>query len=435
MTWPQRRLKRLATIRVSNVDKKTLDGEVPVRLVNYTDVYYGDRLTPDLDLMRASASESQVSAFRLFPGDVVITKDSETPDDIGIAAYVDRTAANMVCGYHLAILRPLSYAVEGRYLYWSIVSGFAREQLSAGVTGVTRYGLRLDVIGSAELPAPSLPEQRVIAAFLDAETARIDAIVTRKRNLIELIGERRISLITAGVSGQLTGTGHRKPSSLSWLDAIPEHWDEVGLTLVAQLGSGHTPSRKRDDWWIESECTIPWITTGEVARLRSDRVEYLDETRERISPIGLENSAAEVHPEGTVVLCRTASAGYSGIMRYDMATSQDFATWTCGPLLRPRFVLLCLRAMRDDLLGRLAMGSTHKTIYMPDIQSLRIPLPPVEEQDEIVEVVWRQLDRDGQIEDLLSRQIDLLTERREALVTAAVTGEFDVARTVAEVAS
>ena len=61
-------------------------------------------------------------------------------------------------------------------------------------------------------------------------------------------------------------------------------------------------------------------------------------------------------------------------MGSDMATSQDFVTWTCGPLLEPRFLLLCLRAMRRDLLERLAQGSTHKTIYMPDIESIRVPL-------------------------------------------------------------
>ena len=109
--------------------------------------------------------------------------------------------------------------------------------------------------------------------------------------------------------------------------------------------------------------------------MRSDREEYISETREMISELGIANSSATVHPAGTVVLCRTASAGYSAMMADDMATSQDFATWTCGPLLRPRFLLLCLRAMRQDLLGRLAMGSTHQTIYMPDIESLRIPLP------------------------------------------------------------
>jgi type I restriction enzyme S subunit len=164
-------------------------------------------------------------------------------------------------------------------------------------------------------------------------------------------------------------------------------------------------------------------------------VEYIEETRESISPIGLENSAAEIHPAGTVVLCRTASAGYSGIMRHDMATSQDFATWTCGPLLSPRFLLLCLRAMRDDLLGRLATGSTHKTIYMPDIQSIRIPLPPREGQDRIVAALWRQIDKDGKVEDLLTRQIQLLAEHRQALITACVTGEIEVVEAMVEAAS
>ena len=85
--------------------------------------------------------------------------------------------------------------------------------------------------------------------------------------------------------------------------------------------------------------------------MRSDNIEYVLETREKISEVGMANSSATLHAAGTVVLCRTASAGYSAIMGADMATSQDFATWTCGPLLRPRFLLLCLRAMRKDLLA------------------------------------------------------------------------------------
>ena len=82
------------------------------------------------------------------------------------------------------------------------------------------------------------------------------------------------------------------------------------------------------------------------------------------------NSSAELHPKGSVVLCRTASAGYSAVMGKDMATSQDFVAWRCGPQLDPFYLLWCLRAMRSDLLGRLAMGSTHKTIYVPDLQAL-----------------------------------------------------------------
>lgn len=113
-------------------------------------------------------------------------------------------------------------------------------------------------------------------------------------------------------------------------------------------------------------------------------------------------------------------------MGTDMATSQDFVTWTCGPRLDPYYLLWCLRAMRQDLLGRLAMGSTHKTIYVPDLQMLRIPLPEVSEQREIVERIRKQnADIDAAI-DSINRQIELLKERRRSLITAAVTGQIDV---------
>jgi len=190
------------------------------------------------------------------------------------------------------------------------------------------------------------------------------------------------------------------------------------------MGSGHTPSRSNPEWW--TDCRIPWITTGEVSQVRDDRREVISETRERISELGLANSAAELHPKGTVVLCRTASAGYSGVMGHDMATSQDYVTWTCGPRLDPFYLLWCLRAMRQDLLGRLAMGSTHKTIYVPDLQMLRVPLPELGEQREIVKRIREANTRIDSLVDAINQQLALLAERRQALITAAVTGQMDV---------
>ena len=298
--------------------------------------------------------------------------------------------------------------------------------MSVAATGVTRFGLRADSIRDLVIRVPSLPAQRTIADYLDIETGHIDALLSKKRRMIELLAERRVGVTLAGVSGEVVCRSPRVRSSIPWMTQIPERWGTPKIGYVASLGSGHTPSRSKPEWWISEECTIPWITTGEVARLRSDRVEFVTQTRERISHIGLANSAAVVHPAHTVFLCRTASAGYSGIMATDMATSQDFATWTCGPGLEPRFLLLCLRAMRPDLLGRLAMGSTHKTIYMPDIRSLTIPLPSVEEQREIVLAVWNQLKVLGEAEDRLTEQIVLLEQRKQAFITGAVTGDIPI---------
>lgn len=109
-----------------------------------------------------------------------------------------------------------------------------------------------------------------------------------------------------------------------------------------------------------------------------------------------------------------------------MATSQDFVTWTCGPRLDPFYLLWCLRAMRSDLLGRLAMGSTHKTIYVPDLQMLRIPLPPLHEQQQIVGSIREANTAIDTAVDVIDRQLALLTERRQALITAAVTRQIDV---------
>jgi type I restriction enzyme S subunit len=281
----------------------------------------------------------------------------------------------------------------------------------------------LDLLRS-QIAFPSEPTRRTIADFLDAQTAQLDRSAKANLLLQARLRERRVAITALGVSGQLVGLTPSK-SRVTWLEALPSAWPVVKLTLVARLGSGHTPSRQHPEWWQEG--SIPWITTGEVQQMREDRIEYVSETRERISELGMANSAAELHPAETVVLCRTASAGFSAIMSLPMATSQDFVTWTCGALLRPRYLLLCLRAMRQDLLGRLAMGSTHQTIYMPDIESIRVPLPPVEEQDQIVQVTWSKLKKLDELLDHLGHQIELLQERRQALITAAVTGQVPTA--------
>ena len=319
-------------------------------------------------------------------------------------------------------MEPIPSLADRQFLFYWLLS--LRPHLREFFRSNTQDNLNADQVGNLPYPVLTVEQQRAIADFLDAETARIDALIAKKRRLATKLGERRLSTMLRGVSGRLMSSVRMVDSRLPWVSHRPEHWDEPLLRLLARLGSGHTPSRSRPEWW--TDCTIPWITTGEVTQMREDRIEHITETREKISETGMANSSAELHPSGTVVLSRTASAGFSAIMGQDMATSQDFVTWTCGPLLDPRYLLLCLRAMRPDLLGRLAQGSTHKTIYMPDIETIRIPLPALREQKAIVEAVWRSLHKIDKMTSLLGRQIQLLLEHRQALITAAVTGEIEV---------
>ena len=352
------------------------------------------------------------------PGDVVFNKLRTWQGGLGVSRFEGLVSpAYFVC-------RP-SQAVVPRFLHYVLRSGTYLAELTriSKFMPPSQFDISWDDLRLVPILFPAVGTQRAIVDYLDTETARIDALISKKRRLIELLEERRAEAARAGVTGELVPHSPMVNSSIPWTSKTPQHWGNPKIGYVAKLGSGHTPSRSKPEWWVPQECTIPWITTGEVANLRSDRVEYIDRTRECVSEIGLANSSAVLHPAGTVVLCRTASAGYSGIMATDMATSQDFATWTCGPNLDPRFLLLCLRAMRPDLLGRLAMGSTHKTIYMPDIQSLTIPLPPMAEQQEIVKVVWEQLRILGTAEDRIAKQLTLLQEYRHALITLTVTAE------------
>jgi type I restriction enzyme S subunit len=325
---------------------------------------------------------------------------------------------------HIHVLKP-NAGVDRRFLVYALNT----VDYAAYISGSTRDKLTQDDMWQILIPFVSPTGQSAIADYLDRETARIDALIAAKQQMMQLLEERWQVVMHDAVAGRLVPhPGARRATSVPWLTEVPSYWREGLLKLVATLGSGHTPSRSHPEWWVD--LTIPWITTGEVAQMRSDRIEYITDTRERISELGMANSSATLRPAGTVVLCRTASAGYSAIMGSEMATSQDFATWTCGAMLRPRFLLLCLRAMRADLLGRLAMGSTHKTIYMPDIEAIKVPIPPVEEQDAIVAAANAHKQSLDSCSVSLVNQISLLQERRQALITAAVTGQLNIPEAV-----
>ncbi|MFE4990388.1 restriction endonuclease subunit S [Streptomyces mirabilis] len=393
-----------------------IEGGIPV--INPSNIKDG-RLIADQSSTVSTETAIRLKVHRLRAGDLVFARRGE----LGRAAVVSKEEEGWLCGTGSIRVRANHDQLDPHFAGYALQSAEIRSYFTQRAVGSTMGNLNTSIVLGAPVPIVPLEEQRRIADFLNAETTRIDGLVNAKQRVLDRLAERR----TAGVVAAVSGGEHteRRESTLAWLESIPERWQEVRLGLLARMGSGHTPSRSHPEWWVD--CTVPWITTGEVKQVRNDRLEDLYETRENISELGLANSAAELHPMGTVFLCRTAaSAGYSGVMGSDMATSQDIVTWTCGPRLNPYYLLWCLRAMRPDLLGRLAMGSTHKTIYVPDLQMLRVPLPSLEEQREIVESIRQQHSRIDSLTDKVRRQIELLTERRQTLITAAVTGEFDV---------
>ena len=202
--WKVEKLKFFANIRNSNVDKTVSEDEKPVRLCNYTDVYYHDRITADLDFIDGSATEAEIERFQLKSGQVIITKDSEAWDDIGIPAFVTEDMSDVLCGYHLSVFEP-GQELDGGFLAWLCRAEPLNDQFKLAANGVTRYGLGQYPMKNALIALPPLDTQRRIARFLDEKTARIDAIASQVRCSIEYLREYRSALITATVTGQLTG--------------------------------------------------------------------------------------------------------------------------------------------------------------------------------------------------------------------------------------
>ena len=181
--WDSRKLKFVADCFASNIDKKSKPGEQPIRLCNYTDVYYNDEISDGLEFMRATATAEQIDKFLLRAGDTIITKDSEDPNDIAVPTFVPETLPGVICAYHLSMIRPTS-SMHPKFLNWAFQASYARSFFATRANGLTRYGLGAQALGEWDVPVPTDSEQKQIASFLDYETAKIDALIAMQQQLI-----------------------------------------------------------------------------------------------------------------------------------------------------------------------------------------------------------------------------------------------------------
>jgi type I restriction enzyme S subunit len=198
--WKKVKLGEVCKVITSNVDKKTSPSETPVHLCNYMDVYKNYYITNQLDFMPASATAGEIEKYQLRVHDVLLTKDSETPDDIANSACVLDAPENLLCGYHLAILRPKKN-LFGPYLNFALHTPRIRYEFSRQANGATRFGLTMSAYNMVDLPFPPFEEQKTIAEALSSAQHEIDLLKqltdkykTQKRGLMQkmLTGKWRV---------------------------------------------------------------------------------------------------------------------------------------------------------------------------------------------------------------------------------------------------
>ena len=248
--WPTATLDEVIDLTMSSVDKKSKASEKEVKLCNYMDVYNSSFIHGDMDFMVATATDREISKCSLCSGDVVITKDSEKDDDIGIPALVREDIPGLVCGYHLAILRPKGSKVDGGYLYYALSTPDAQHQFHSYANGITRFGLRKADIGLVEVPLPPLAEQRAIAHILGTLDDKIE-LNRRMNQTLEAMARAIFQdwFVDFGpVRAKMEGQDPYLPPELwdlfpdrlvySELGEIPEGWEVRVLSDCIDLARG-----------------------------------------------------------------------------------------------------------------------------------------------------------------------------------------------------
>jgi len=201
--WELKPLKQIVKVLFSNVDKHSQEGECSVLLCNYTDVYKNDFIESDMPFMSATATAAEIKRFQLEVGDILITKDSETWNDIGVPAVVSGELEGVLCGYHLALLRTDREKILPMFLFRALTASAIAQQFHTEATGVTRYGLSKLAVRNLLLPLPPLSEQSaLVEALLDA-LKPFNTSASRVNQEIGLVREYRERLIADVVTGKL----------------------------------------------------------------------------------------------------------------------------------------------------------------------------------------------------------------------------------------
>lgn len=390
--WRVTRLDAVADVLFSNVDKHTIEGEVSVRLCNYVDVYKNDRITKNIDFMEASADEREIKKFQIRRGDVLATKDSEEASDIAIPSIVTEDLPGVLCGYHLAMIRPRLAQVSGSFLAWLHASKPFRAQYEANAVGVTRFGLSQYIFRAARIPLPSLAEQQRIATYLDVSCAAIDAAITAKRRQIDILFVlQRVTMMTAITIG-LDKTVTMKESGVLELGRIPVHWRRTKLRYEISVRSGDFASDK-----LEDDGEYPVMGgNGEMGRCTDFNI---DGEFVVVGRVGAYCGNAH-HVKGRAWISDNA-------LIIESQHDKRFLTY----LIR----VLDFNSTAKKTAQPLVTGTQIKNTY--------VGMPPLEEQEAICIYLEEKLGELKRIVTTIESQIETLTAYRKSLIHECVTGQ------------
>jgi type I restriction enzyme, S subunit len=285
------------------------------------------------------------------------------------------------------------------------------------------HQLAVVVLGAMKVLCPPSQEQQQIAALLDRETTKIDALIAEQERLIELLQEKRQAVISHAVTKGLNPNVRMKPSGVEWLGDVPEHWEVHPIKYVAKIGNGSTPSRENPEYWTDG--VYPWLSSTVV------NLESVTEADEFVTKKALDDCHLPMIEPPAVLVGITGQGktrGMATTLVFSATINQHLAFLKPNPencmvaFLRRVIDMAYPYLRRDSEAG----GSTKGAITCAELGNFNFALPPVDEQHLILNYLTKKLSELSLTISDASQAITLLRERRSALISAAVTGQIDV---------
>ena len=419
--WKVKRLRFVANLNPSKSEVAALDRGTAVSFLPMEAV--GDDGTLVLDKEKTIGElETGYTYFR--NGDVTIAKITPCYEN-GKGAIMRGLTNGIGFGTtELIVTRPLASEITSEYLHYILISKDFRcigESHMYGAGGQKRVPDAF--VRNFATGIPPLPEQTAIAEFLDRETAKIDGLVAEQRRLIELLKEKRQAVISHAVTKGLNPHSPKKPSGIEWLGEVPEHWETRTIAKASTKITNGFVGPTRD---ILVESGTPYIQATHIKR---GRVNFDDGYF--VSPEWSMSHAKSILAEGDVLIVQTG------------AGTGDIGLVSCNEVGFNCHALIIVASLKDLLSGAylssvlqsdygrqklesIQTGGMHPHLNCGNVKFVEIPLPPLAEQTSIIEFLKTETAKFDTLTAEAQRAIDLLQERRTALISAAVTGQIDV---------
>ena len=397
------------------------DSGIP--LIQLNNINEGAHVLNSVKYVSAEKAD-QLGRHNAFPGDIAIAKMA---DPVARAAIVNGSFDRYVIVADCIRLSIEDTFAAPSFAVYAINSPYFRSHAVGLSSGITRLRINLGALKQIRLALPPLSEQTQIAAFLDRETAKIDGLVAEQRRLMALLKEKRQAVISHAVTRGLNPHAPLKPSGIEWLGDVPEHWEMVPLGMLAtMIQTGPFGSQLHSSDYVDNGTPVINPSSIQEGKLEPDwSCSISAENVGRLSQHKL--------IEGDIVFGRRGEMG-----RCALVTANEVG-WICGTgslnvrlsaRAFPQFVSIYLRTEYvREWLKLESVGSTMDNLNTQILGSISVPVPAVKEQKSIAAFLDIELAKFDTLTTEAQRAIDLLQERRTALISAAVTGQIDVRNT------